>query len=901
MKRRGGASPWMLVVLALLAGFQASAADELSFGIRARPAPTRMADVFAPAVVRESPENEAAIIRLPDDSLRIYYIARPDGKELRSLGSDDGGLTWYDDRLEFALPGAAYHAIEVLVDRRGELQATFHIFRGQGRSPGVDRNLDLWHARTTGKRTKWEPPQQIFEGYVGSIRSLIQLRSGRILQPFARAVPERNAAPPEGQPDFGWHNIVVYYSDDDGATWQRSPQELKIELCGPNVTRYGAIEPNVMELQDGRIWMLIRDRCGRLYQSFSKDGIDWSQPKKSAFISSDSPAWTLRLKDGRLVIFWNACQRWDNPRSYAMGGREVLHAAISSDDGKSWRGFREVLTEPAEPATRGDRGSAYPTATQNAEGKIALISGQGVGRKSIVLFDPAWLAETAASDDFSQGLVQWTAYGASGVGLVEAPSKPSAKALKIRRDSQTNPAGAGWNFPAAQAGQLTMRFRTTGGFSGWNLALTDHFSVVADTKAAENAVYSVSIDVDGRIGKSRVIEPDTKHELTFRWHADGAHAQVTLDGKAVATMPRQRETLSGISYLRLQALASEPEVGAVIIDSVEMTAAAPKTGDRRDAADAARLSLQKIAGPETGGAVLDTGASGAFDADWATCPSVIHDGKQYRMYYSACYDANMPRGGIGLATSADGRHWQRSADDQPILEPGHREGWDGGQVLGPEIHYDGKLFRLWYTGMPTKRHSSGIGYYQIGLATSEDGIHFQRENGGLPVLACGPSGAADEVQVATPSIVRENGRFRMWYAAWSPSHGHTICTATSSDGISWQRENEGRPIAGLKPPGAYGHAVCRTGDGWLLLYMAVSAAPGLYAARSADGLNWTPLNEGKPVLTPGDAGSFDDQHVGHPFLLEREDRIQLWYTGYSAARGSTLNWKLRIGFAQAAP
>ena len=58
-------------------------------------------------------------MRLPDDSLRIYYVRRPDGTSIRSVGSTDGGLTWSDDRHEFDLPGAAYYAIQVFPDDEG--------------------------------------------------------------------------------------------------------------------------------------------------------------------------------------------------------------------------------------------------------------------------------------------------------------------------------------------------------------------------------------------------------------------------------------------------------------------------------------------------------------------------------------------------------------------------------------------------------------------------------------------------------------------------------------------------------------------------------------------------------------------------------------------------------------
>jgi hypothetical protein len=37
-------------------------------------------------------------------------------------------------------------------------------------------------------------------------------------------------------------------------------------------------------------------------------------------------------------------------------------------------------------------------------------------------------------------------------------------------------------------------------------------------------------------------------------------------------------------------------------------------------------------------------------------------------------------------------------DGKAVLEPGQPGAWNGGQIMGPEIHFDGRLSRLWYTG-----------------------------------------------------------------------------------------------------------------------------------------------------------------------------------------------------------
>ena len=342
-----------------------------SFGMQLRPAPKSAPDVFAPVIVRAAPSNECSIIARQDGALEIYFITKPESESVSLIRSDDGGLTWTEPQVAFKLPVRGYYAVQALGASDGTLHVVAHVFKaGLGGYRG--RLYEVYYtAKAAGPLSAWNEPRLIVPGYVGSIRGFLETRRGRLLLSVGRAVPSREQKPATG-PDYGWNDTVVYYSDDKGATWQVSEDVLSLRLETENVTRHGAIEPVMIELNDGRIWMLVRDRQGRLWESFSGDGRRWPALQRSAFISSDSPAELQRLRDGRLVLFSNGCQFWANPRSYAMGGREVLHGAISRDEGQTWRGFREVLHETNIPAQRGDRGAAYPSAAETQDGKIVL-------------------------------------------------------------------------------------------------------------------------------------------------------------------------------------------------------------------------------------------------------------------------------------------------------------------------------------------------------------------------------------------------------------------------------------------------------------------------------------------------------------------------------------------------
>jgi hypothetical protein len=100
--------------------------------------------------------------------------------------------------------------------------------------------------------------------------------------------------------------------------------------------------------------------------------------------------------------------------------------------------------------------------------------------------------------------------------------------------------------------------------------------------------------------------------------------------------------------------------------------------------------------------------------------------------------------------------------------------FDDGQVMGPQVLYEKCIYRMWYMGMSVHWHSSHLGYYRIGLATSRDGINWTRENKGAPVFNVGPPCSYDEVQAATPSILRQGSGYRMWYGMGAGLRTHNL-------------------------------------------------------------------------------------------------------------------------------
>jgi len=515
----------------------------VEFGMRLRPAPSATRLVYEPVVAASAPSNEATLVKRMSGELCVFFINRPgDANQLMFIRSVDGGISWSEPIKAFDLPGQAYYANQVLEDREGVLHAVFHVFSAGGNGYR-GRHLDLWYARKRAGEG-WEKPKKIYTGYVGSMRGFIQLTNGRLLLPFARAVPSREQKPASGEVDYGWNEIATLYSDDSGENWVMADDLLTIEVDPHNVTRYGAIEPTLIEQKNGDVWMLIRTNTGRLYESFSKDrGTTWSQPQPTNWISSDSPATLTRLRDNRLIVMWCGNQRHDNPRSYANGGREVLHAAISSDEGRTWHGYREILISLPESGQKGDRGAAYPSAVENSDGKVVFVSGQAEAR-AIALFDPNWLEEKRASDDLSDGLEQWTCFGAGN-------------------DFDRSTGEAVWNFPAAEKGKIRVHIRGSAPVVGLELGLTDHFSISQDTMAMANAVVGIGSQELGivKTGGEQVVE--------MTWDNATEEVVIRVNGAYKMTKRFSRSPINGLNYFRIGPL---PVNGKFLVTAIEFKA-----------------------------------------------------------------------------------------------------------------------------------------------------------------------------------------------------------------------------------------------------------------------------------------------------------------------------------------
>jgi len=523
------------------------------------------------------------IVQLPNGDLWACTLSVEGGTQTVAVQvSKDLGETWGDQQnvIHLDKDEGSWGGPEVLVDRDGLV----HIFLVCDLSKGFDekgqpKNIpkgrygttryDIYHTKSNEERTEWEKPKTIWKGYTGALNSVVQMKSGRILLPFSYLTDRNWRDRGEGLDAFtfrGFFNSTLVYSDDNGDTWRLLERPFKVTT--PDiVSAYGAVEPVAVELSDGRVWMLIRTQQGRFYESFSEDGANWTPAKPNAILSSDSPAGLVRLPDDRIVLLWNKSLRFP----YAHGGRHVMHAAISLDGGKTWRGHREVAWDPLRhepPPPSGDHGTAYPFPTALQDGRVLFTTGQGEGRALIVLLDPDWLLETSRRDDFSQGLEKWTHFGTKGVEIQDHPDRSREKVLSIRRIDSEWPAAAVWNFPAGKKGKLKMEFLVDGESPGLQLGLTDHYSVPFDIEDTFSNLFQVGVHPVTVDAPSLSVEPGKWHTLEFNWDCEERICRITMNGKEAMRLPLRHDTADGICYLRLRSLGDESDGGAILVNRV---------------------------------------------------------------------------------------------------------------------------------------------------------------------------------------------------------------------------------------------------------------------------------------------------------------------------------------------
>jgi predicted neuraminidase len=114
----------------------------------------------------------------------------------------------------------------------------------------------------------------------------------------------------------------VFASTDQGKTWT--------QRGGVAFPDTAFDEHMIVELKDGRLWMLARTTQG-ISESFSSDkGATWSDPQPSSIKNCSARFFIRRLASGNLLLVKNG------PIDVRLPRRSSMTAFVSTDDGQTW-------------------------------------------------------------------------------------------------------------------------------------------------------------------------------------------------------------------------------------------------------------------------------------------------------------------------------------------------------------------------------------------------------------------------------------------------------------------------------------------------------------------------------------------------------------------------------------
>ncbi len=212
-------------------------------------------------------------------------------------------------------------------------KGTLHFWYKAGPSPMTWTGYV--RSSTDGGQT-WSKPAMLPASFYGPVRAKpIQLNNGTIL------------AGTSVESYSNWTPFVDC-STDDGQTWTRSNGF-------PLATKFGQIQPTLIEVEPNRIVALTRSQTRKICRAESTDGgVTFTPSVEIAVANPSAGIDAVQTAPGELFLIYN-------PTAIA---RTPLSLAISKDAGKSWKKVVDLESELGE--------FSYPAMIVNAAGMLEI-------------------------------------------------------------------------------------------------------------------------------------------------------------------------------------------------------------------------------------------------------------------------------------------------------------------------------------------------------------------------------------------------------------------------------------------------------------------------------------------------------------------------------------------------
>ena len=290
----------------------------------------------------------------------------PDGKMILKR-SHDGGKTWGKREVMLDLGNRDHRASPIFELPDGDWVTTDYragseyTERGEWDTEKATYSASLWAAWSTDKGQSWElskdpltVPGAPYQ-YCEVERHMIRLPSGRLIVPANYLDGSTN----DGKVTFDVYRIAIFYSDDDGRSWQ--------VLASLPKNPYTIGECTLLQTASGKIVLLSRtqwggegsdDKGGLLQSDSYDDGATWSEWRQTGMSSMGSPGHLLQLQDGRILCTHAS-------RLYPGS----IYVTVSGDEGTTWDiDNTRIVTNDVV-----NFDACYPTTGQREDGALITV------------------------------------------------------------------------------------------------------------------------------------------------------------------------------------------------------------------------------------------------------------------------------------------------------------------------------------------------------------------------------------------------------------------------------------------------------------------------------------------------------------------------------------------------
>ncbi len=277
-----------------------------------------------------------------------------DGK-IMGATSNDNGKTWSEPVLVLDIKDKFDGDPCVIVDGKRIL-----VYASSVIPPNKIDKSDIWMAESKDDGRSWAAPVEIktpYNYFVGKRHIGLKLKDGTLVMPASYDLWAQEGTPAKTEGEMDLKAGVML--SKDGVNWT---PHIDLYLFKRKVTPFstgGVVEPAIVELANGDLYMLMRTGTEYMYESTSKDGgKTWTEPAQSKLFGHNTPAslWRVDQNPKEIIAIWN-----NSPRN-----RYPLSVAISKDGGASW-------SKPKDVAKSDGPQISYPGITQDKNGIFVAV------------------------------------------------------------------------------------------------------------------------------------------------------------------------------------------------------------------------------------------------------------------------------------------------------------------------------------------------------------------------------------------------------------------------------------------------------------------------------------------------------------------------------------------------